>query len=122
MCAAFLKNFVVLFALHHIGLGGYVSVFHGVASLVTILLRSVFRILSFFSVPSLQQTNLSEIIDEITMHREFHHPNIVSFLGYQKSEGCLRIFMEQVPGGSLFELLNVSSSSPSSTLHSAAVV
>ena len=58
------------------------------------------------------QTDLSEIVDEITMHRELHHPNIVSFLGYEKSEKCLRIFMEQVPGGSLFELINVRSARP----------
>lgn len=43
---------------------------------------------------------------EINFMKDFDHENIVQYLGFQTNSDSLHIFLEYVPGGSLFSILN----------------
>eukprot|EP01080_Neovahlkampfia_damariscottae_P001231 gene1231-11321_t len=69
---------------------------------------------SFFAVKEINFTKCSInqmekkfnlIQREITLMKNFNHPNIVSYLGCEKEETCLNIFLEYIPGGSIFSLI-----------------
>jgi serine/threonine protein kinase len=47
-----------------------------------------------------------EVEEEVRLLQSFHHPNIVSYLGTERTKEALHIFLEYVPGGSIASLLS----------------
>lgn len=50
-------------------------------------------------------TFVEKLKSELKICRALRHPHIVSYLGHEEEDGCLRIFLEFVSGGSMSKLL-----------------
>ncbi|PRW61141.1 mitogen-activated kinase kinase kinase NPK1 isoform X1 [Chlorella sorokiniana] len=51
------------------------------------------------------EENVRSLEEEVQLLQQFDHPNIVRYLGTEKTEDSLNIFLEYVPGGSIASLL-----------------
>ncbi|XP_036417781.1 mitogen-activated protein kinase kinase kinase 19 [Colossoma macropomum] len=87
-----------------LGRGAYGTVYCGLTGQGQLI--AVKQVVLDISTSETAEKEYNRLEREVDLLKNLHHPNIVGFLGTALTDNIISIFMEYVPGGSIFSVLN----------------